>query len=238
MHLHAVRTSKAVTADRTALLPQRPYALTPLLVGLFACQIWLTHPAVFVCLFACQIWLTHPAVQGEPMAFECRWAELRSAVRLSHGSAAKVECRFSWERINAATVGSASEPPLCEAEPIPNAAASVYVPALADVGCCLRATCHVVVCHGTGPTLAVASKAAPKLSKPTGFTDGAAAEAIDLVGSSAAKASEGLADVVIATGWLVSAPVLQAAPFIKTLSLHGEPIEGEVNRIVFSTRTE
>lgn len=171
------------------------------------------------------------------MAFECRWAELRSAVRLSHGSTAKVECRFTWERISAATanssVGSASEPPLCEAESIPNAAASVYVPVLADVGCCLRATCHVVVCHGK-PPLGVAS-ATPL--RPKSFTDGAA-EAVDLVGSSAAKADEGLADVVIGTGWLVSAPVLQAAPFIKTLSLHGEPVEGEVNRIGFSTRTE
>ena len=217
MRLTAVRPH-AVTADSTALLPQRPYALTPLLVGLFACQIWLTHPAV----------------QGEPMAFECRWAELRSAVRLSHGSAAKVECRFTWERISAATVGSASEPPLCEAEPIPNAAESVYVPVLADVGCCLRATCHVVVCHGK-PPLAVAS-ATPKLRPTIGFTDGAA-EAVDSVGLPTARASEGLVDVVVGTGWLVSAPVLQAAPFIKTLSLHGEPVEGEVNRIVFSTRT-
>jgi UDP-N-acetylglucosamine:LPS N-acetylglucosamine transferase len=61
---------------------------------------------------------------------------------------------------------------------------------------------------------------------------------VDSVGLPTAKASEGLVDVVVGTGWLVSAPVLQAAPFIKTLSLHGEPVEGEVNRIVFSTRTE
>ena len=158
------------------------------------------------------------------MAFECRWAELRSSVRLSHGSAAKVECRFTWERINAATangsVGSASEPQPSEAEPIPNAAAAVYVPVLADVGCCLRATCHVVVCDGNPkPPLTAAASATPL--KPKGFTDGAA----EVVGSAKAE----VVDIVIGTGWLVSAPVLQAAPFIKTLSLHGESVEGEVN---------
>ena len=146
------------------------------------------------------------------MAFECRWAELRSAVRLGHGSAATVECRFAWERIAAAaadglgTNGLASAPmALGDAEPIPSAAAAVYVPVLADVGCCLRASCQVVVCHGKQPPAAASAA-------PLKGADGSVAEVVEVIG----------------TAWLVSAPVLQAAPFIQALSLHGEPVEGEV----------
>ena len=78
-----------------------------------------------------QVWLTHPAVQDEPVCFECRWAELPT----SH-AAALSECCFAWDRIRADG----------EAERIRGATEPVYVPVLADVGCCLRAGVFVCAC--------------------------------------------------------------------------------------------